>query len=276
MIRKLLVALATLVGAVGLVGIQGAGAVGGSPARPILYRTFPNPPYPQYPYFAVDHQLQVEQTSDAVGYFYASQFGFVNGNIFGGYSGLQTRIDSDFNGQNDNGRGFIFSIWDATGCTATYPGAHCGTFANEGSGWSLRLSLNWATNNTYQFDVAEQFTNGVFNGHVHVTVFNKTVPTTYSLGDITVPTSFGAMKPGESEFQFTELYSPTSFADCNTIPVSKAKFYAANWMTPLYPHSSVYFSSTRTEVTSGAGVCPNAGITDLGAGSYREIVGATS
>jgi hypothetical protein len=236
-------------------------------ANAYVTRTFPA----TYPWQALSFQVKVEQTNDATGYFYATQFGLTNGNL--GYGGLQTQLYE--NGINQ-GRGAIFSIFGATGCAAVAGG--CFSFTEGGGGWSIKWPYPWSVGASYQMSFFAHNTNGVFTGQIDATLTLVGYGSQF-MGTINVPTTWGGF--GQTAVQWTEQYVPASYNACTDIAVSKAVFNGAVTVTPSYPPASFYPIATSTSIQSGTG-CSNSAIIDLGGGvgpndhAYREIVGATS
>lgn len=260
---------------------------GGDAANAYVDRVLPDPSIPISSIYA--HGYYVEQTSNSSGYFYSTQFGFENGGTMGGYIGIQSILLDCYDGVGcyNRGHGFIFSIFGATGCQSVPSGGACFHGTNEGDFYSIHLPNNWSTNTQYAMSLSQGFTfvGGVYvpNGIVCGTVIQPGV-TSWSMGCFNVPTS---PQTGFSPnvYQWTEEYLPGNYADCNTIPQSRALFSGNISMQIPYPHYNQYLASASTpHIASGAGVCTNSASlyvdTQSGCGThcdrYRLIIGATS
>lgn len=136
------------------------------------------------------------------GWFYCLTFGFSGGN--GGYIGMQT---------DDNGKRFVFSIWDATGAWAVAPGAVAEPFGGEGVGYHIILPYAWVAGRTYQFEVIESSTPHYWDAFVK----DMTTAIRTQIGYIRVPSGWGRIT---SRFDnFVEWYRAPA-PGCNAIPYS--------------------------------------------------------
>ena len=225
--------------------------------------------------------VQIVQTDDSVGYFYADHFFFKGGD--GGYAGLQTRLD---NGSGFNlGHGAIFTVFLATSVTLIGSGGFAlnGTEGGK-SFWSIHLPYNWSTGSQYEIVLTEVGPyGGPYTGEVEADIWNRTLNQTTVIGRIQNPTSWKGFRSTSHE-QFTEFYTGGN-GTC-TFPISKAK-----WARSSARGDSFSFVSSDVEsdmVQSGTGctnsaVLPTSGMPngntygDTTGGNQRlQIVGATS
>lgn len=80
--------------------------------------------------------------------YWASQF-YVDRENGGGYFGLQSPREEG------NGGLFLWSIWAATGYSADgSPGTYCGTFEEDGTGYTCRFRYAWNRGFTYRFNMS--------------------------------------------------------------------------------------------------------------------------
>lgn len=185
-------------------------------------------------YVSLNWRLKVEQTSDLVGYFYGHHFKHLNNTAgTGGYAGLQTILVT--NGLN-TGRGAIFSIFGATGCTAG-GGATCVSGSEPGGAFkSIHRPYTWITGRSYQFNlVALRNAAGQFNGQVNVTLVDTVTGASTLLGGIVVPIPWGLLD--DDMIEFTEFYSQSETC---AVPQTFVVWEQYTVVFPTYPPQQRY------------------------------------
>jgi hypothetical protein len=218
--------------------------------------------------------VTIDLTANApTGYFYGTQF-YIKGLAAGagGYLGLQTDLFNPSVGYV--GKGVIGSFFGATGATAnTADGSFVVHSTESGSDfWSVRRPYNWVPNHNYLLSVSVNHVGSA--GYLHrltIWVVDQATGVQTQVGIIYLPSTSAGMEP--TTISWSELYKPQTFPTCNDIPISRVT-YALAWMQ-LYNYTNQNATGASTSMSTTA-TCTNSGITDLGGGSYREIVGATS
>jgi hypothetical protein len=243
-------------------------------ANTYLMRNFSAPTSEGYQSFSA--RVTVEQTDDSIGYFYAHQFQSMQGN--GGYIGLQTRLSMPDGSHN---RGVIFSIFAAE---SAYPAgdAPAGTVAVYGSEGgvtfaSLHVPFAWITGHQYKFFVT-CYKDG--NGHVtqarEAWFYDSTLNQTHHIGTIYVPDGWDGFTNWIN--QWTEEYSPSSYAACTDILVTKSVWSGALCYMTRFSTATAGVASSVPSIQTGAGICTNSAVNVVSVlqKSYRQIIGATS
>ncbi len=139
---------------------------------------------------------EVKGSDDYIGYYWANQFRFMDGD--GGYMGLQTvgNIGSE------RKRIAIFSIWKAVNGRPGSASGKADPFGHEGTGWSCKVEYPWKQDVKYCLRIwgmQDQWWRGA--------IIDTSTNTETVIGDIQVPTGWkGLVKDPTS---FTEYYSTT-------------------------------------------------------------------
>jgi Domain of unknown function (DUF3472) len=203
--------------------------------------------WPNGGYFGeLTQPLTIERTTTrGASYFWSHQFHSQNGD--GGYVGLQ-------DGSYPNGSKIaLFSVWSADDAE----GSNCGTFDNEGSGWTCRIDpYNWRPGSKYLLSVriATSDPNGDW---YEASVTDTTTATTSTIGRIHVPAGWGGLTGLVS---WTEYFGSRP-KSCTRFPKARADFD--------YPtaNSGTIRVSTHTHEI-GAGDC-SAAIKDYTGGDQQ-------
>lgn len=231
------------------------------------------------PFYATTALARIDTAPDSNGYFFAHQFDMHGDGTGGGYVGLQTILIT--NGVNQ-GNGFIFSIFGATGGATGPMGGTLIHGTNEGDFWSLHVPFDWQVGHTYQYNVTHVRDAGWgLTTSVTATIYDKTTPATFQLGTLTVPATWGGFE--STTFDWTEEYSPGSYPSCSAINPARVRWSGASYLTPTYPPQSTYgLPPANPHIATDSG-CSNSASNDLGvdggAGGnhgYEEVVGALS
>lgn len=146
---------------------------------------------------------------DSSSYFWAQQFFLTANGDRNGYFGIQT------GGIAQNklvGKMFIFSIWNAKSAEPG-PGASAETFGGEGTGYSVRLPIDWQEGVPYRFKFAKDGSNG---WRLSFTAANG--PET-SIGRIVIDQD---VKLNSGFATFTEFFR--DLPDCGALPYARAAF----------------------------------------------------
>src|SRR5262245_11952065 len=142
-------------------------------------------------YWNIDARLIVKQEpGPTVTMFWAATFG-IEGSGGGGYIGIQ---DGAARKDHSTGRIAIFSIWNAAGASPG-PGASCGRFAGEGTGYSCHLDYDWIPGDTYRLRVWA-IPPAAWRG----AILNERTGVEAVLGDIRVPDTWGWLGASLDEF----------------------------------------------------------------------------
>lgn len=162
---------------------------------------------PTFSHYNVDGRIFVGNILDPATqpYWFAStQFGVTNPG-HGGYIGLQQLVDQ---------KKAIFSWWAATGASCSnVPGATCGAFGNEGSGYQTLIPYNWQVGRTYTTRVWSVGNDGVtqtWGGWI----IDETTGVNTNVGYIRVPSSFGMITSAVNWLEWFGGHRPT----CANIP----------------------------------------------------------
>lgn len=188
------------------------------------------------------------------GWFLAHQFVLEDVNAAyksGGYIGLQT------NTLNINGKGVVFSIWNATAATAG-SGATCQPFGGEGVGMQCFMAYPWAVGKTYRLRVVNE-RGTAYSGYV--IDMSTAIPTTTYIGQIQAPE--GAVALGRHSVQWAEYYDLTP-ANCTDFPYIKAQ-----WTRPKGDAGAILAEKPTMQYAEAA-YCRNAAIIASGADYVME------
>lgn len=254
-----------------------AALAGGDAANTYVYEDYPAVT-PADPYWQFGSREMVESVipSSSVGYFYSNSFYLVGGSALGGYFGQQTRLINCTPGCVNQGRGFIASVWGATGAT---PAA--GSVAIHGTEvgsdfWSLHYAFNWVTGHVYQYTTTHDFdyATNTFRPTMRFGVVDVTTGASYFLGTISVPAGWTSLTA--NTVQWTEEYFPNTYSSCSLINVSKAQWQRVGiFLTKAFAFGTVAPTVDTPVIQSGTG-CTNSADVYLGAGNWRQVVGALS
>lgn len=149
-------------------------------------------------------------------YFYAYQFGFWAVST-GGYIGIQT----DFGGKRA-----VFSLWNSLGCyPSPEPGATCGSFNEDGTGYSVSIPYNWQAGHIYELIVRPHWTYQAPDGHWTMMwgeIKDQSTGATKVIGELKVP-FWGLIDRGG--VNWVEYYGP-SITSCAQLPYFDVGFGA--------------------------------------------------
>ncbi|HCY63104.1 MAG TPA: hypothetical protein DHV59_09790 [Oxalobacteraceae bacterium] len=186
------------------------------------------------------------------GWFLSHQFVLEDANgaySSGGYIGMQT------NTLNVNGKGVMFSIWNATIATPA-SGATCQPFGGEGVGMQCFMAYPWAAGKTYRLRVVNE-RGTAYSGYV---IDTSTNAVTY-IGQIQAPP--GGVAFGRNSVQWAEYYALTP-ANCADFPYIKAQ-----WTRPKGDNGTILAANPIVQYAEAA-YCRNAAVIASGADYVME------
>ena len=198
-------------------------------------------------------QVTVLADPTPAGYFWAHQFGFINGD--GGYLGLQSQGNRRADGSI--GKLAIFSLWNTT----LSQGAACGNFSGEGVGQSCSIAYNWIKNRTYKLRVNKDFSQSTgtwWSAWVQDTVTRQDS----FIGRIRVPAAWRGLSTFSG--MWTENFVP-AFTNCESLVYSSVRFD--------YPKANggTISPMSHNNHLGTPGGCPGSSVTDVPNGVRQDM-----
>lgn len=257
---------------VGYVGGQARDSGNPDAANTYTQRDFAGAPAGSH-YNRIDAQFATWATSDASGFFYAASYYFLNGDDFGGYIGLQTRMINCTPTCVNQGHGAVASIWGAIDAYPT-PGLPVIAVSDVEIGRpfkSLHFTYPWVAGHVYRTAIIQDETRKCLNcGQMWTAGIVDDSTGVYTVfGRFLLPTNQDRLLPRSVEF--SEEYTPNLYATC-VIPISRNDWTSSHYLM-TGANTPIYSASVINSIQTGTG-CTNSAVIPLGAGAYRHVIGA--